>query len=136
MAGLVPAIHAASDRKKGVDHRVKPGDDNDRQKKKSSMIWLLVTAFCAVVVLLIALYRRAMHDTEHMFSLLILVLLDDGVYATRKSDLLNFIRATKSRNASQLSTEVYNSLCGVANRIAGTSVLGAHAGLWKIKVEQ
>jgi hypothetical protein len=70
-----------------------------------------------------------------MFSLLILVLLEDSVYTARKTDLVNFVRDTKAANASQLSTEVYRSLCDVANRLARTSVLGAHAGLWKLKNE-
>jgi hypothetical protein len=99
------------------------------------MMWILVAALCAVIVLLIALYRRALSDTRHMFSLLILVLLDDSVYTARKGDLSNFVRGTKAKSASQLSTEVYTSLCQVANRLAGTSVLGAHAGLWKIKTD-
>ena len=100
------------------------------------MIWLLLMALCAVIVSLIALYRRALHDTQHMFSLLILVLLDDSVYMARKGDLVNFVRGSKARDASQLSSEVYNSLCEVANRLARTSVLGGHAGLWKIKTQE
>lgn len=100
------------------------------------MIWILVMGLCAVIVLLIALYRGALHDTQHMVSLLILVLLDDSVHTARKGDLVNFVRGTKAKDARQLSTEVYNSVCEVANRLARTSVLGAHAGLWKIKTQR
>jgi hypothetical protein len=97
------------------------------------MAWFLVAALGALVILLIALYRRALNDTQHMFSLLILVLLEDSVRIARKTDLVNFVGSSKAQNASQLSSEVYQSLCGVANRLARTSVLGAHAGLWKLK---
>ena len=100
------------------------------------MIWIFVTVLFAVIVLLIALYKRALHDTQHMFSLLILVLLDESGYTARKGDLVNFVRGTKAKDASQLSTEVYHSLCEVATRLARASVLGAHAGLWKIKTQK
>ena len=49
------------------------------------MIWILVAGLCSVIVLLIALYRRALHDTHHMFSLLILVLLDDSVFNAHRA---------------------------------------------------
>jgi hypothetical protein len=94
------------------------------------MIWVLVAALGLAVILLIALYKRALNDTQHMFSLLILVLLDDSVRAARKTDLVNFVKNSRTTNASQLSNEVYTSLCNVANRLASTSVLGAHAALW------
>ncbi len=97
------------------------------------MAWPLVAALGLMVILLIALYRRALNDTQHMFSLLILVLLDDSVHTARKTDLINFVMSNKTQNASQLSSEVYNSLCNVANRLARTSVLGAHAYLWNLK---
>jgi hypothetical protein len=99
------------------------------------MAWFLVVALCALVILVIALYRRALADTRHMFSLLILVLLEDSVHTARKTDLINFVSNSKAQNASQLSSEVYHSLCGVANTLARTSVLGAHAGLWQLKKE-
>ena len=67
------------------------------------MIWILLAGLCSVIVLLIALYRRALHDTHHMFSLLIFVLLDDSVFTTRKGDLVNFVRGTKAKDANQLS---------------------------------
>jgi hypothetical protein len=102
----------------------------------TKMLWILVAALCAVVILLMVLYRRVLNDTNHMFSLLIFVLLDDSVYKTRKADLINFVSDTKAKDAAHLSREVYASLCQVANRIAGTSVLGAHAGLWKLKREK
>jgi hypothetical protein len=98
------------------------------------MTWLVV-ALGLAVILLIALYRRALSDTRHMFSLLILVLLEDSVHTARKTDLVNFVRDTKAANASQLSSEVFKSLCDVANKLARTSVLGAHAELWKLKNE-
>jgi hypothetical protein len=97
------------------------------------MIWLLVAALGLTVILLIALYRRALSDTQHMFSLLILVFLEDSVHAARKADLVNFVKGSNAANASQLSGEVFASLSHVANRLARTSVLGAHAGLWKLK---
>ena len=97
------------------------------------MIWFLVAALGLLVILLIALYRRALRDAQHMFSLLILVLLEDSVHNTRKADLVNFVGGSKAANASQLSSEVYRSLSDVANRLASTSVLGAHAGLWRLK---
>jgi hypothetical protein len=102
----------------------------------TKMIWILVAALGAVVILLVALYRRALNDTNHMFSLLILVLLDDSVHKTRRADLINFVSDTKAKDAAHLSREVYASICQMANRIAGTSVLGAHAGLWKLKRER
>jgi hypothetical protein len=97
------------------------------------MIWLLVMALAVVVILLIALYRRALNDTRDMFSLLILVLLEDSVRTARKTDLVNFVTGSKAANASQLSTEVFTSVSKVANRLARTSVLGAHAALWQLK---
>ena len=99
------------------------------------MIWVLVAVLCAVIILLVALYRRALNDTDHMFSLLILVLLDDGVHKARKADLVNFVKDAKAKDAFHLSRQVYAALCQVANRLAGTSVLGAHAGLWQLKKE-
>jgi hypothetical protein len=72
-------------------------------------------------------------NTRDMFSLLILVLLEDSVRTARKTDLVNFVTSSKAASASQLSTEVFASLCNVANRLARTSVLGAHAALWQLK---
>jgi len=74
-----------------------------------------------------------MSDTRHLFSLLILILLDDSVHNARKSDLLNFVSNTTAKDAMHLSSQVYIALCKLANGLATTSVLGAHAGLWQLK---
>jgi len=97
------------------------------------MAWFLVAALCALVVLLVALYRRALADTRHIFSLLTLVLLDDSVRIARKADLVNFVRSSKTQGADQLSSEVFNSLCDVSNRLARTSVLSAQVALWQLR---
>jgi hypothetical protein len=97
------------------------------------MAWVFVAVLCALIVLLVALYRRALADTQHMFSLMILILLDDNVRVARKTDLINFVRSSKAQHATQLSLEVFRALRVLANGLARTSVFGAHAQLWHLR---
>jgi hypothetical protein len=99
------------------------------------MGWAVAAVMLAIVFLLIVLYRRALNDTNHLFSLVVLILLDPSVYESQKSGLISFVNSTSANNAALLSSSVFSSMTDLANRLAKTSVLGAHAALWKVRQE-
>jgi hypothetical protein len=74
-----------------------------------------------------------LNDTQHIYSLMILVPLDDEVRDSQRKGLIDFVTRTPARDASELSTKAYASTCQLAGRLSGSSVLGAHAALWNAR---
>ncbi|MDR3472477.1 MAG: hypothetical protein P4M09_12425 [Devosia sp.] len=88
-----------------------------------------------VVVLLFALYRRAMSDLSGLYALYVIVLLDDEVAYAQRRNLLDFVRATPASNAHELDMKVHNAVTGTAGAYAGTgaNLLATGGFLWKAK---
>ena len=96
------------------------------------MAWVVATALAVIVALLIALYRGALNEATRVNALLILVLLDDDVHKAQRNGPIDFVTNTPAKDALDLSNKVHASLCELAARMQ-SSVLGAHAYLWKLK---
>ena len=69
-------------------------------------------------------------------SYVILLLLSDEMWRDQRSKFTDWIRTTPAADAATLSMNAIDAVEGMADRLSNTSVLGAHAALWKHKQEQ
>ena len=98
------------------------------------MVWTIVVVLVALVILLIALYRRALNEAAALYALLMLTLLNDEVLVGQRTGLLNLVSNAKARNADELASKVHSAMCDHATKVkeAGATLLGVSGGLWNM----
>jgi hypothetical protein len=97
------------------------------------MGWII--AACALgilVVILIALYRRALRENRNLTNYALLILLDESVHASQRKALTEFVRTADAKNATELSGIMQSATTQFAERLADT-MLGTRGLLWKLK---
>ena len=74
------------------------------------MGWIVAAVMLGIVLVMAALYKRSLNDTNRLFSLTVLILLDESVYEKQRDGLASFIRGTSANNAMTLSNQVFSSM--------------------------
>jgi hypothetical protein len=98
------------------------------------MDWWISGALGVVVLILIAIYRRSLRETRFIAHYLLLILLDEEVYAVQRKALANFVRATDAKNAAELGGKTYDGTCQLAEKLS-IDMLAVNRLLWKLKTD-
>ena len=99
------------------------------------MTWLIV-AFALVAVLLFLLYRRSLKENLALSNLAILILADPQIYAAQRKGLVEFVRSTDAKNASDLMGKVSRSTAQLATNLIDKTMIGASGMLWRLRTGQ
>jgi hypothetical protein len=95
------------------------------------MTWL-AGALGVLLVVFIALYRRALRENRALGNYTLMLLLDEGVHAMQRKNLAELVRNIDARNTGDLFPKVKLSLDALAERL-NINPLGVAAYLWKLR---
>ena len=96
------------------------------------MEWSIIAVLAMVVLILVALYSKAVSENNKLSNYALLILLDDKVHASQRAGLTEFVRACEAKNARELGGKANLATVQLASRLSGT-VLGVAGLLWKLK---
>jgi di/tricarboxylate transporter len=102
------------------------------------MEWLGWVLSLALLTLFVASMRLSQTKRTNLRSYIVYLLLEDGVRSAHKQSLINWITAAEVRDAMQLSIRAQGVLESMADSLAReqtSSILAAHAMLWRVKTQ-
>jgi hypothetical protein len=96
------------------------------------MAWWIAGALALLLALFYTLYHRALRETRHVTNYVLLILLDESVYAAQRKGLVDLVRTIDARNAGELGMKINLATTQLAERL-GHTLLGTAGLLWKLK---
>jgi hypothetical protein len=96
------------------------------------MGWIIAALLALVVVVLTALYRKALNEERNLTNYALLILLDESAWKAQRRGLHEMVRSLDVSNAGQLGAQVNLATSQLAARLSGT-ILGVAGMLWKLK---
>ena len=95
---------------------------------------LIVGGLAAVVIMLIAIYGASLREIRGLKNRMVSILLFEDVYASQRSSLLEFVRGTKAKNATDLYHKTAQAAADLAIKRSNNTADTAMA-LWAAKVK-
>jgi hypothetical protein len=81
------------------------------------MEWWIIAVLIGAALLLIQMYRLALREVRALTNYALLMLVDQGVYATQRASLVAFVRASEGKECERIGwpgVSCHWSACGKA----------------------
>jgi hypothetical protein len=96
------------------------------------MEWWIVAALAVTLVVMITVYRIAVHENRALTNYVLLILLGPKVHEAQRASPAEFVRATDAMDARDLGSKVRLATQSLAMKLAHT-MLGVNGLLLKLK---
>ena len=94
--------------------------------------WIIGTLTFVYLVLLAVMYLMSARESRALTNYALLILLADDTHATQRASLIELIRATDAKDASQLGRKTRAAITKVAMRLSNT-MLYVNRLAWNLK---
>ena len=94
--------------------------------------WIIGTLSIVYLVLLAVMYLMSARESRALTNYALLILLADDTHATQRASLIELIRATDAKDASQLGRKTRAAITKVAMRLSNT-MLYVNRLAWNLK---
>jgi hypothetical protein len=95
--------------------------------------WIVMAILVAYPVLLAGIYFILVRDNRAVTNYALLLLLDDSIYDTQRASVMELIRATDAKDASELGTKARTLITKVAMRLLNNTTLHVNRLAWTLK---
>ncbi len=95
------------------------------------MLWVAII-LAVLLALFLRLYWRSLDESRHLVNYVLLVLLDEEVYATQRNSLEQFVRNANAKDPADLGIQTLRTLHDLAGRL-GHTVLSTTQMLWRLR---
>jgi len=96
--------------------------------------WIIGTLIFVYLVLLAGMYLMSARESRALTNYALLILLGEDIHATQRASLIELIRATDAKDASQLGRKTRTAITKLAMRLSDT-VLRMNQLAWKLKTD-
>ncbi len=98
------------------------------------LAWILFALSCVLFVLFfLPLYVRSQNKRNHLCDYAVLLLLSDEIRQEQRAKFIRWVHEDRAENAMALSSDAVFAVERVADGLASSAGLAAHAALWKEK---
>lgn len=92
----------------------------------------LAATIGVLTVLFIVLYWKAVGESNRLTNFVLMILIDETVYAAQRKGLIGLVQSIDAKNAGDLGGKVNLAVIQLAEKLRGTS-LGVSKLLWELK---
>jgi hypothetical protein len=96
--------------------------------------WIIGTLIFVYLVLLTGMYLMSARESRALINYALLILLGEDIHTTQRASLIELIRATDAKDASQLGRKTRTAITKLAMRLSDT-VLRMNQLAWKLKTD-
>ena len=96
--------------------------------------WIIGTLIFVYLVLLACMYLMSARESRALTNYALLILLGEDTHATQRASLIELIRATDAKDASQLGRKTRTAITKVAMRLSDTALIMNQLA-WKLKTD-